>query len=112
MPNPSLERTSRAAQLNHQEQKLTVSDATKSVPGLDKLCKQCGHLINPHRLLGYGNPPTQGWTECPVEGCGCKMTWSADPEAAEHIKNIFFEMRSEEGDTPWPPSQKRSTDQA
>ena len=74
-----------------------MSDATKSVPGEDELCKQCGHLFNPHRLLGYGNPPTEGWMECPVEGCTCKMTWSMDPKAPEHIKNIF-EVRKEEGD--------------
>jgi hypothetical protein len=62
---------------------------TGPVKGEDELCRQCGHPFNPHRLLGYGNPPTEGWTECPVEGCACRMTWSMDPKAPDHIKNIF-----------------------
>jgi hypothetical protein len=35
--------------------------------------------------------------ECPVEGCTCKMTWSMDPQAPDHIKNIF-KIGGEEGD--------------
>jgi hypothetical protein len=40
------------------------------------MCPACGHPENPHRLCGYGEPPTEGWMECPVEGCACSRTWS------------------------------------
>jgi hypothetical protein len=56
-----------------------VTDASTPVPGEDEMCAQCGHPFNPHRLLGYGDPPTEGWMECPVEGCACRMTWSMAP---------------------------------
>jgi hypothetical protein len=54
--------------------------------GGDDLCAYCGHLFNPHRLCGHGNPPTEGWMECPVEGCECKMTWSLPAEVAAQIE--------------------------
>lgn len=47
------------------------------------MCTQCGHPFNPHRLLGYGDPPTAGWMECPVEGCPCRMTWSTATEGTQ-----------------------------
>jgi hypothetical protein len=53
------------------------------VAGADELCAQCGHPWNPHTVFGYGDPPTEGWIECPVEGCTCRMTWSVPPEAAD-----------------------------
>ncbi len=42
----------------------------------EKPCHKCGHDFNAHMLKGYGSPPTEGWMECPVEGCKCDMTWS------------------------------------
>lgn len=64
---------------------MTQAD-TKKIPGEDELCTQCGHLWNPHRLLGYGSPPTEGWMECPVEGCTCRMTWSMEASLAAQIR--------------------------
>ena len=58
-------------------------------PGSEDLCAQCGHPFNPHRLSGYGDPPTEGWMECPVEGCGCRMTWSMDADVSAEIKACF-----------------------
>jgi hypothetical protein len=52
----------------------------------DELCSQCGHPFNSHRLLGYGSPPIEGWMECPVEGCGCQMTWSVEPALAAQMR--------------------------
>jgi len=49
-------------------------------------CHQCGHPFDPHRLLGYGSPPIEGWMECPEEGCGCRMTWSVPPDVAAHFR--------------------------
>ena len=63
-----------------------MNETSAEIPGADELCAQCGHPFNPHRLLGYGSPPTEGWMECPVEGCTCHMTWSLQPEAAAQIK--------------------------
>jgi hypothetical protein len=54
----------------------------ESIPGADELCAQCGHPWNPHRVYGYGDPPTEGWIDCPVEGCTCRMTWSMPSEPA------------------------------
>jgi len=62
---------------------------SQEIPGADQLCDQCGHLFNPHRLLGYGDPPTEGWMECPVEGCTCRMTWSMAPDVSDEIKSTF-----------------------
>lgn len=53
-----------------------------------ELCRQCGHLFDPHRLCGYGDPPTEGWIECQVEGCDCRQTWSLEPGVAEQIRAI------------------------
>ncbi len=50
------------------------------------LCTQCGHPWDPHRFCGYGSPPTEGWIECPVEGCKCHGTWSLEEEGAAQIK--------------------------
>jgi len=55
-------------------------DSSKAPEAAD-FCKQCGHPFAPHRVLGYGQPPTEGWMECPVEGCDCHMTWSMAPPA-------------------------------
>lgn len=52
-------------------------------PGADEMCAQCGHPFNPHVVMGYGDPPTEGWIECPVEGCTCRMTWSMAPAEDE-----------------------------
>jgi hypothetical protein len=71
-----------------------VAEIPDATPGADQLCWQCGHLFNPHRLLGYGDLPTEGWMECPVEGCECRMTWSMDrrrmdPNVSDKIKATF-----------------------
>jgi ribosomal protein L32 len=60
-----------------------------NVPGSDQVCDQCGHLFNPHRLSGYGEHPTEGWTECPVMGCECRGTWSMDPDVSNKIRDLF-----------------------
>jgi len=54
--------------------------------GPDGLCMQCGHPWNPHRFCGYGSPPTEGWIECPVEGCKCHGTWSLSEDVAAEIR--------------------------
>jgi len=51
-----------------------------------ELCDQCGHPWDPHRICGYGDPPVEGWIECPVEGCKCHSTWSLEPEVAAQIR--------------------------
>jgi hypothetical protein len=53
-----------------------------------ELCPACGHNYDNHRVCGYGNPPTEGWMECPVPGCKCPMTWSVPPEVAAEIKKM------------------------
>lgn len=53
------------------------------VPGEEEMCVQCGHPWHPHQVFGAGDPPTEGWIECPVEGCRCRMTWTVDPAPAE-----------------------------
>jgi len=65
-----------------------MSEATIAPIGEDSdgLCKQCGHPWDAHRLCGHGSPPTEGWIECPVEGCTCHGTWSFEAEVAAQIK--------------------------
>ena len=52
---------------------------TTPTPGDDEVCGQCGHKWNDHLIYGQDESPTEGWMECPVEGCACRMTWSLDP---------------------------------
>src|SRR5262245_25730164 len=61
----------------------TSSMSTRS-PNVE-LCQQCGHPWDDHLLKGYGDPPTDGWMECPVEGCQCRMTWSVDDQLRQEI---------------------------
>jgi hypothetical protein len=56
-----------------------------------EICDQCGHDWNAHRVCGYGSPPTEGWIECPVEGCACHKTWSLPPEVAMQVSTKFNE---------------------
>ena len=51
-----------------------------------RICARCGHDEDPHRFCGYGEPPVEGWIECPVEGCDCSGTWSFAPDLAEQIR--------------------------
>jgi hypothetical protein len=58
-------------------------------------CRQCGHEFNHHQLKGYGEPPVEGWIECPIEGCRCHMTWAnsgsggtAEGGAAAHQRSL------------------------
>jgi len=53
-----------------------------------ELCSQCGHNFNAHLLKGYGEPPTEGWMECPVDGCSCEMTWSAGNKLKAEVENL------------------------
>jgi hypothetical protein len=53
-------------------------------------CAQCGHDFNTHLLKGYGNPPTEGWMECPVEGCKCEKTWSMDAESKASVERYLI----------------------
>jgi hypothetical protein len=67
---------------------VTHREATQSEESdrAHELCTQCGHDMSAHRLCGYGSPPSEGWMECPVEGCACKNTWSLSPEVAAQVK--------------------------
>ena len=60
--------------------------SSKAIDPADQLCEQCGHNWDAHLLYGYGSPPTEGWMECPVEGCGCKKTWGLSPEMTAQMK--------------------------
>jgi hypothetical protein len=62
-----------------------VSNIASESPS-QELCSQCHHSWDAHRLCGYGEPPTEGWMECPVEGCECRKTWSLSPEIAVEVK--------------------------
>ena len=44
--------------------------------------------MDDHKLLGNLPSPTEGWMECPVPGCKCRMTWSFDPALAEQVRFI------------------------
>jgi len=47
-----------------------------------KTCSLCGHDFDAHQFLGQikegETVPYEGWIICPVEGCNCFMTWSAN----------------------------------
>jgi len=60
--------------------------SSETVDPAHESCGQCGHNWNAHRLCGYGDPPTEGWMECPVEGCECRKTWGLSPEVAARVK--------------------------
>jgi hypothetical protein len=61
-------------------------------------CRQCGHEFNDHQLKGYGEPPVEGWIECPIEGCHCHKTWASAAGTAEGgeaaYQRYLNEMRS------------------
>jgi hypothetical protein len=68
---------------------ITKSGDAQMNPGTpkgDELCKQCGHAWNDHKLLGYGSRPTEGWMECPVPGCQCRISWSLELDVAAQNK--------------------------
>jgi hypothetical protein len=65
---------------------MTNSETTEPIDPKDKLCEQCGHNWDAHLLHGYGSPPTEGWMECPVEGCECKRTWGVSAEMKAQIE--------------------------
>jgi hypothetical protein len=69
----------------------TTTKPNSCVPGqrVGDLCPDCGHAFDKHRLVGSGPQPTEGWMECPVEGCVCKMTWSADADVARKLEAVF-----------------------
>lgn len=77
----------------------TVSDREKEFPWADELCRKCGHPFNPHLVLGYGSPPTEGWMKCPVEGCNCWMTWSMGPSDASS-ESVASRLTDELGQLP------------
>jgi hypothetical protein len=62
------------------------TSSTNAIDPTHKLCEQCGHNWDAHLLYGYGSPPTEGWMECPMEGCECKKTWGLSPEMTAQIK--------------------------
>jgi hypothetical protein len=64
---------------------MTNSETTEPIDPKHKLCEQCGHNWDAHLLHGYGSPPTEGWMECPVEGCECKNTWGVSAEMKEYM---------------------------
>jgi hypothetical protein len=49
-------------------------------------CGQCGHPWQEHLLCATSRPPTEGWIECPVEGCKCHQTWSMPAETAAQLR--------------------------
>jgi hypothetical protein len=69
----------------------TESMGTVAETSPTQLCDQCDHDWAAHRLCGYGSPPTEGWIECPVEGCTCKGTWSLPPDVADQVKALARE---------------------
>jgi hypothetical protein len=70
----------------------TMAETINNSSNADDLCPECGHLFGRYRLLGYGVPPTEGWMECPIEGCTCKMTWNMNADDAPKLKTVFKPM--------------------
>jgi hypothetical protein len=62
-----------------------MSDGQINQPGADEICIQCGHPFNAHRLHGFAPSPTEGWIDCPVQGCTCKATWRMGPGETRRI---------------------------
>jgi hypothetical protein len=46
------------------------------------LCKQCGHLFDPHLVIALdaSNPTNGGIMLCPEETCSCFNTWDFKPK--------------------------------
>lgn len=61
-------------------------DSSKHQGIVEDPCDICGHDFNTHLVKGYGEPPTEGWMECPVDGCECERTWSLDEESKKGIE--------------------------
>ena len=53
-------------------------DVGKNENGKQKICTQCGHDWGKHKLMGYGEPPREGWMVCPEKDCFCFNTWDLD----------------------------------
>ena len=55
---------------------------TRAAPQAEvELCDQCGHDFNAHLVKASMDTPSEGWMECPVDGCECHRTWSLEQKA-------------------------------
>jgi hypothetical protein len=52
-------------------------------------CPACKHPWQEHDLCASARPPTEGWIECPVPGCGCHQTWSLPADVAEQVRQHY-----------------------
>ncbi len=52
------------------------------------ICESCVHLWSEHRLCAISRPPTEGWIECPADGCECHRTWSMPADTAEQVRQM------------------------
>jgi apolipoprotein N-acyltransferase len=50
----------------------------KNENGKQKTCTQCVHDWDKHKIMGYGEPPREGWMVCPEKDCFCFNTWDLD----------------------------------
>ena len=61
----------------------------------DNTCEQCGHPWQEHHLCATSRPPTEGWIECPTEGCDCHQTWSVPPDTAAQLRAHYVTSPAE-----------------
>jgi hypothetical protein len=61
----------------------------------DHACEQCGHPWQEHQLCATSRPPTEGWIECPAEGCKCHQTWSVPPDTAAELRKHYVAAESD-----------------
>jgi hypothetical protein len=59
---------------------------------VERTCEQCGHPWEEHLMCSQAQPPTEGWIECPEEGCSCRSSWKLTVgDAAEMRKSHVAE---------------------
>jgi hypothetical protein len=67
----------------------------RDVDPRDHACEQCGHPWQEHVLCAASRPPTEGWIECPVEGCECHQTWSVPADTAAELRRHYVASKSD-----------------
>jgi hypothetical protein len=67
--------------MNLNEKPALEDDGTRSFDTKEGLCKQCGHVGDPHLIIPMWADKTKGGIIlCPEEGCTCFRTWDFKPK--------------------------------
>jgi len=78
------------------EKHIVRYDTQNNEKGQQQICSLCGHDWGKHKLMGYGNPPLEGWYVCPDEDCFCFGTWNIDKRVSTQEFGKLYDNENEE----------------